>query len=1019
MTGSRFLATFAASFFFVHTLAASETDIVFSRDIRPLLSDKCFLCHGPDDKTREADLRLDVRSAAVDYGAIVPGDLSASSILERVTSDDPDVVMPPPSIGKQVTADEVEKLKAWIKQGAEFSAHYAFEAPARPSVPATGSEWEQGPIDAFVLRRLAKEGLQPSATAEREALIRRVTLDLTGLPPTVDEVDAFLSDERPNAVSRVIDRLLESPHYGEHWARWWLDAARYADSDGYEKDKPRSVWFYRDWVIRSLNSDKPYNEFVIEQIAGDLLPAAGQDERVATGFLRNSMINEEGGADPEQFRVEGMFDRMDAVGKAILGITTQCAQCHTHKYDPLTQRDYYRMFASLNDFHEATLTVFTPSQQALRSDILAKIASLEHGLKAKTPDWASRMQAWERAVLAKQPTWQVVEPTDRPFEGQKFRPLDDGSIVSESYAPTKNSATFRLNTTINGITAVRLEALTHPQLPHMGPGRSVDGTGALSEFNVSVTAANDAKNTKRLKWQRAVAEINPEDKPLEAPYLNKDPSKDMRVTGPISYAIDGDMNTAWTTDIDPGRRNRSRQAVFIADEAATLDGVDDVTLAVTLDQKHGGWNSDDNQNYLLGRYRFSVTTDDVSDFEIVPLQIQPSLGKPMADRSDAENAAVFSHWRSTVDEFRSVNDQIETLWAEHPEGESQLVAHALDRPRDTFVMVRGDFLSPGEEVSPGVPDFLNATTESDEPARLKFARWLVADDAPTTSRAIVNRIWQSYFGRGLVDTPEDLGYQSPAPSHPDLLDWLAVELVESGWSLKHIHRLIVSSAAYQQSSRVTDGAFQRDQYNVLLARGPRFRVNAEVVRDIALSLSGLLDEQIGGPSVYPEAPRFLFMPPASYGPKQWPVSSEGQQFRRSLYVHQYRSVPYPTLQVFDAPKGDAACVRRERSNTPLQALVVLNEPQFVYCSQKFAERICRDAKTDAERVRLAYRLAVSREPDPWEIDVLTALLAKQRDRIAAGELDATKLAGDGDADLAAWTVVARAILNLDETITKP
>ena len=1007
----------------------------FSRDIRPVLSDKCFKCHGPDAESREADLRLDIRESAINAGAIVAGNVDASTLLERITSTDPDLVMPPPSTDKHVTSFEVELFKQWITDGAQYEGHYAFSRPVRPEVPksvqsgSNAGAWGKTPIDAFVLRRLEQERLSPSPQADRHTLLRRMSLDLIGLPPTPDEVDAFVNDKSADATQKVIDRLLASPHYGEKWGRWWLDAARYADSDGYEKDKPRSVWFYRDWVINALNSDKPYDEFVIEQIAGDLLPNAGQDERVATGFLRNSMINEEGGADPEQFRVEGMFDRMDAIGKAVLGLTTQCAQCHTHKYDPLTQREYYEMFACLNDFHEATLTVYTPEDQAKRNSLLKQIATLENEIKTATPDWRQRLAAWEKNIRARQPRWQVVIPTERPFEGQKFRPLDDGSIISESYAPTKNAATFRLTMPSTKITAFRLEALTHPQLPHMGPGRSVDGTGALSEFKAEIAPASNPSKRSAFQWAQAFAEINPAEKPLGPPYLDRDPSKDKRTTGPIEFAIDGDEKTAWTTDNGPGRRNVSRQAVFIAEEPIAIEGDDEVQLSVTLVQKHGGWNSDDNQNNLLGRYRFSVTTDDVSDFEIVPHEIEALLGKPYEERSDDENDAVFSHWRTTVEAYASINEEIEALWNQHPEGESQLVAHSKGKPRPTFVMTRGDFLSPAEQVSPNVPAFLNPIKDTTEPARLRFARWLAADEAPTTARAVINRIWQEYFGRGIVTTPEDLGYQSPAPSHPDLLDWLSVELVDNGWSLKHIHRLIVSSAVYQQSSHVTPALYERDQYNALLARGPRFRVNAESVRDLALFVSGLLDKSVGGPSVYPDAPSFLFMPPASYGPKQWPVSTGNEQFRRSLYVHQYRSVPFPPLQVFDAPKGDAACVRRERSNTPLQALVLLNEPQFVACAQAFAKRIEASSPDDNERIRFAFRWAVGRDPDEFEIETIQKLLVQQRERVQTGELQVNLIAksiGDSDgngvegtSESAVWTIVARTILNLDETITKP
>ncbi len=777
-----------------------------------------------------------------------------------------------------------------------------------------------------------------------------------------------------------------------------------------------------------MNEDMPYRDFIIQQIAGDLLPNGGQSALVATGFLRNSMVNEEGGADPEQFRVEGMFDRMDAIGKAILGITTQCAQCHTHKYDPLSQREYYQMFAALNDFHEATATAFTPAQEARRDEVLNRIAEIEAELKQQTPDWQQQLDAWVSEEASKLVEWSTVVPTDIPFSGEKFRVLADGSIVSESYAPTKANNTYRLKTTAEKITAFRLDVLTHPQLPRNGPGRSIYGTGALTEFEVSIAMADTPNKPRTIKFVQAWADVNPAKSDLPNAYREKDPTKDNRVTGPVEYAIDGDHKTAWSTDIGPGRRNQNRHIVFIPEKPISEKG--EVVLSFTLRQLHGGWNSDDNQNYLLGRYRFSVTDDDAVAESKLPSSIEAILRTPPGERSPEQDAALFSHWRTTVAAFSDANQQIEELWQQYPDSDSQLVVRAKSMPRKTHVFKRGDFLNHGEEVSPGAPEFLNPFPRSNEPDRMRFAKWLVADDAPTTARVIVNRMWQAYFGRGIVPTPEDFGFQSAPPSHPDLIDWLAVELMENGWSLKHIHRLIVTSATYRQTSVLTPELQARDPYNELLARGPRLRVTAETVRDIALAASGLLNDQIGGPSVYPPAPEFLFQPPASYGPKQWQLSTGGQQHRRSVYVHSYRSVQYPALQVFDAPKGDAACVRRQRSNTPLQALVMLNESQFVECARAMALRVVQEGgDSDHERLQYAHRLCVSRRAQPDELQVLTRLLDQQRNRIAADEIDVEKLigtspgvyklfAGQSAAEFAPWIVVCRAILNLDETITK-
>ncbi|MCH2213361.1 MAG: PSD1 and planctomycete cytochrome C domain-containing protein [Fuerstiella sp.] len=1004
-------------------------DVNFSRDIRPLLSDKCFRCHGPDDGNRQADLRLDVRSDAVAAGAIKPNNPKSSELLNRITSDDPNVRMPPPSTEKMISEEETELLLTWIQEGAEYSRHWAFESPERPELPSVrNNEWIRNPIDRFVLAKLESQKMSPSEPADRVTLIRRLYLDLLGLPPSPASVDTFLSDTRNNSFQNLLEQIFKSEHFGERWGRWWLDAARYADSDGYEKDKQRSVWFYRDWVIAAMNDDMPYDEFVIQQIAGDLLPAAGQSELVATGFLRNSMVNEEGGADPEQFRVEGMFDRMDAIGKAILGITTQCAQCHTHKYDPLSQREYYRMFAALNNFHEATATVFTPSQDQQRQHVLNDIAEIETDIKRRVPDWKDQLSKWTQHETEKLVDWRIVIPTDRPYSGQKFRILNDGSIISESYAPTKTNDTFSLRTTAENLTAFRLDVLTHPQLPRSGPGRSVSGTGALSSFEVSIAPADAPDEQQKIKLVRAWADINPAHSDLPLIYREKDADSDTRVTGPIQYAIDGDDKTAWTTDNGPGRRNRNCHAVFFPEHPVSASG--EVILSFTLRQRHGGWNSDDNQNYLLGRYQFSVTESDTAEESKLPSLIEAVLQIPKPERTVEHNNQLFSYWRTTVSEFAEDNTKIEQLWKRFPEAESQLVVRSRSTTRTTHILTRGDFLNPGEQVTSGTPAFLHAFPKSSEPDRLRFAKWLVSDEAPTTARVIVNRIWQAYFGRGIVSTPEDFGFQSPGPTHPKLIDWLAVELMENQWSLKHIHRLIVNSATYRQAAGGSPEQRESDPYNELLGRAPRTRVDAELVRDIALTASGLLNRVIGGPSVYPPAPEFLFQPPASYGPKHWYLSTDDQQYRRSLYIHGYRSVPYPAMQLFDAPKGDTSCVRRPRSNTPLQALVLLNEPQFVQCAQAMAVRVLRESDPeDSQRLSYAHRLCVSRSPTQAELQILQTLLDQQRTRISANEIDVDKLINGLPGterqlttkqarNLAPWIVVCRAILNIDETITR-
>jgi mono/diheme cytochrome c family protein len=1035
MTRGAVLVLFAGAFLGVPAeRAVAETPVDFHRDIRPILSETCFQCHGPDEKQRKAHLRLDTKDGAFaeldGHFAIVAGKPEESHLVQRITAKDPKERMPPPKTGKKLSPEQIELIRRWVEQGAKWSSHWSFIAPVGPATPdVRNPRWVRNPIDAFILARLERERLQPAPEADRVTMLRRLSLDLIGLPPSITEVDSFLADRSPDAYEKQVERLLRSPHYGERWGRQWLDAARYADSDGFEKDKSRQVWAYRDWVINAFNRDLPYDRFIIEQLAGDLLPNAGQDQRVATGFLRNSMINEEGGIDPEQFRMEAMFDRMDAIGKGILGLTIQCAQCHSHKYDPLTQEEYYRMFAFLNNDYEANIAVYTPDELKKRAEILRGIHQLEADLEHRNPDWRERMAKWEESVKENQPEWIVVRPEVEEIstDGEKYFPQPDGSFVAQGYAPTKHRVKMQVKTDVQNITAFRLELLTDPSLPLDGPGRSIKGTCALTEFEVEAAPADTPAKPTKVKLVRATADINPPETPLEAIFNDK--SNKRRVTGPVAFAIDGKEETAWGMDAGPGLRNQPRKAVFNAEKPITYPH--GTVLTFHLSQKHGGWNSDDNQNNNLGRFRLSITTTADAVADPLPKAVRDILAVPAAKRTPGQIAAVFSYWRTKVPEWRAANARIDELWRQHPEGSSQLVLETRAMPRDTHVLKRGDFLKPEKSVRAGVPAFLHPLRADAPPNRLTFARWLVDGKSPTTARALVNRVWQSYFGTGLVSTSEDLGSQSETPSHPELLDWLAVEFMERGWSMKALHRLITTSAAYRQSARTTPELYARDPQNRLLARGPRLRVEAEIVRDIALSASGLLDEDIGGPSVYPPAPSFLFVPPTSYGPKIWKEENGGGRYRRGLYTFQYRSVPYPPLQTFDAPNGDFSCVRRARSNTPLQALTTLNEPVFVDSARALALRTVREGgNTDPQRLTYAFRCCLARKPNARESTTLLGLLGKETERFAHGSSNPWELAtadpahppalpdGVTPRQLAAWTAVARVLLNLDETITK-
>jgi mono/diheme cytochrome c family protein len=772
----------------------------FVRDIQPIFQAHCAKCHGTGRAM--AGLRLDSRAEAM--RTITPGRSRESLLLKRILGEGGQERMP--RGGPPLSAAQIDLVRRWIDEGANWPdtaaatakgpTHWAYVAPVRPPLPETKNKvWAVNPIDRFTLARLEKEGLAPSRPTDRVTLLRRLSLDLIGLPPTVEEVDAFVNDRSPEAEEKQIARLLASPHYGERWGRQWLDAARYADSDGYEKDKSRQVWFYRDWVINAFNRDLPYDRFIIEQIAGDLLPQATQEQIVATGFLRNSMINEEGGVDPEQFRMEAMFDRIDAIGKSVLGLTIQCAQCHNHKYDPLRHEEYYRLFAFLNNANESQLSVYTPGEEMKRAEIFRRTREIEAELQHRAPDWEAKMARWEKLASSDRPSWKILQPTvnDISTGGQRYIPLPDSSFLAQGYAPTQHRVKLIVKTDEPLITGFRLEMLTDPNLPMGGPGRSIKGMAALTEFEVEAATAEAPDKPTKLKIARATADIEQSERELEA--IFDDRSNHRRVTGPIKFAIDGVDETAWGIDAGPGRRNQPRQAVFML--AEPLKNTGGLTLNFYLKQNHGGWNSNDNQSNNLGRFRLALTSTPDPSADPVPAAVREIIAIPREQRTPAQQQTVFGYWRTTVSDWKDANVQIDGLWREHPEGTSQLVLTERREMRPTHLLQRGDFLRPDKAVVPGVPSYLHALPKDAPADRLTFARWLVDRRSPTSARAVVNRIWQSYFGTGLVSTPEDFGKQGERPSHQELLDWLAVELMENGWSLKHLHRLIVSSATYQ------------------------------------------------------------------------------------------------------------------------------------------------------------------------------------------------------------------------------
>jgi hypothetical protein len=1013
--------------------AATAAGPDFNRDIRPILSNRCFKCHGPDEANQEAGLRLDHREAAIqelDSGerAIVPGHADSSELVARIMSDDPDLVMPPPHTKVSLSADEQRMLAAWVEAGAEYAPHWAFLPPVKPEPPAVRDEGRvKNPIDRFVLARLEAEGLAAAQPADSATLCRRVHLDLVGLPPSPDELAAFLADESPDAYEQLVDRLLASPRYGERWARKWLDLARYADTNGYEKDRPRTIWPYRDWVIRSLNDDLPFDQFTIRQIAGDMLPDPGVDDLVATGFHRNTMLNEEGGIDPLEFRYLAIVDRVGTTGTTWLGLTTACAQCHTHKYDPLTHTDYFSLFALLNNADEPEWIIPSEERSQRLATTRAKVESLWKELPGHWPapgpaanqlagssepggepaeagrravSLAERFDAWSRAESARAVNWQVVRPDALESSMPHLVVLDDGSVLASGDQTKSDVYTISLPRVGKPVKAIRLEVLPHESLPDWGPGLCASegprGDFFLSEFEVRVPP-----KAARIEVAKA------------SESFGGTAAHGKGVSG-AAAATDGVMSSGWSTN---GRQGRAEAAVF---ELAQPIAAGDPIVVTLRFERHFACP--------LGRFRLSVTDADGAETRGHSAEVEAALTKAPQSRSSEEREALLRRFLSTAPEVSDRVKEIERLEATLRGGLSTLVMQERpkDNPRPTHRHHRGEFTQPEEKVSPAVPAFL-PQLPADAPAdRLALAKWLVSPTNPLTARVTVNRQWQAFFGRGIVATVEDFGYQGDLPSHPELLDWLAVsfrEPVEAGglgWSLKQLHRLIVTSNTYRQDSTVTPPLAARDPQNLLLARGPRVRLEAEVIRDSMLKAAGLLSTKMDGPGVRPPQPEGVTE--VAYGAPTWQPSQGEDRYRRGIYTFQKRTAPFAFTTTFDGPSGEACIARREVSNSPLQALTLLNDPMFVEIAQALGRLAATAGPDDAARFDLLARRLFSRSLEADEAALFADYLAEQRRRLAAGELDAAALAGgEPDADIqerAAWTLLARAAMNLDETIVK-
>jgi hypothetical protein len=1122
----------------------------FNRDIKPILSNNCFFCHGPDPAERKGGvdgLRLDsLAGATVDLGsgnfAIVPGQPEKSDLIMRIISTAADEHMPPAKTGQKLTAKDIETLREWIKQGANYATHWSYTKPIRPQLPEIKNKtWPKNEIDLFLLARLEQENLQPQSEADRYTLIRRLSLDLTGLPPSIAEVDAFVKDTDPQAYEKLVDRLLQKEAYGEHWAHQWLDLARYADSAGYADDPSRVIWLYRDYVIRSFNANKPFDQFTIEQIAGDLLPNPTDEQLTATAFHRNTLTNNEGGTNDEEFRNVAVVDRVNTTMAVWMGTTIACAQCHTHKYDPLSQKEFFGLFAIFNNTEDADrkdesplLTRFTPDQLEKKAKLEAELVAVERSLQRSTPELAAAQAKWE-ASFPRTLEWDSLKPAAFQSQAKLNATITDDGTVSVAAAADNDNYTLELPLAAGKIRALRLEALADEKLPGKGPGYS-GGNFVIT----NITAAIEPPQGKALSGRYVRVEIPGNNQILSLAEVQvfagaenvarsgeaKQSSTDY--AGPAGYAIDGttdgtfdkksvthtaqsdnpwwevdlkiaqaiDRIVIWNrTDGNVGNRladfqisvlNDKREVVWeqkVAKSPApssefSLSGRRAVDFTVALadhsqpmfeainairgNDKQKGWaiggkpgeshtltliakqavevpagsklvvtieQQSTFKQHTLGKFRLSATAaDQVQTWAETPADVLAALQVTVANRTPAQKQVVEKHFLGFAPGLKAVRDQQAALKKQLADLKPDTVPimKEMAKARETKLQHRGNYLDLGEAVKPGTPAVFPAL-KSEKADRLALAHWLVDEDNPLTARVVANRYWEQLFGIGIVASSEEFGSQGEQPFHPELLDWLATDLVQQKWDLKSFVKKLVLSAAYRQSSRVTPDLQQRDPDNRLLARGPRIRLSAEMVRDQALAASGLLSTKLYGSPVKPMQPSMGLS--AAFGSGiDWTTSEGPDRYRRALYTTWRRSNPYPSMATFDAPNREVCTVRRGRTNTPLQALVTLNDPVYIEAAQALARKVVAEGGTSAaDRVTHAFRLALSRPPTAEEQSRLVKLYetshAKFEKQPDAAKRLATEPIGALPKDvaapeLAAWTVVGNVLLNLDEALMK-
>ena len=1033
---------------------APQPAVSFNREILPILANNCFACHGPDEKKRETKFHFDTQEGMfLKKGVIEPGNASESLLVEKITEPNPKDRMPPPESGHALTEKQIGLLRRWIDEGAKWDTHWAYVPPTRPELPSVSqTSWVRNPIDQFILARLEREGLKPSPEADKQTLLRRLSYDLTGLPPTPAETDAFLADSSPDGYEKQVDRLLRSSHYGERMAMPWLDASRYADTHGYHIDSLRAMYPWRDWVINAFNQNMPFDEFAIEQLAGDLLPNPTREQRIASGFNRNHMINFEGGAIADEYQVEYVVDRVEATSSAFMGLTMGCARCHSHKFDPITHKEFYEFFAFFNTVPEfgldgrtgnavPVLPLPTPEQQARLDQLNATIDAHETALADSVV--APLQREWEKGVSEK--------PAEPDLTGLIAHYELDGNF-------SDISGRYRHGRTVAG----------EPTFGAGQVGRAVsfDGDTEVSFGDVGRFDRGDAFSLAVwLKGQgnlpiSVFQKIDRDDAPHGFEWKLDDIALvgiqrwaarlTVRIAGDSPHqAIEirtrerlrlGDWYHVALTYNGSGKAagvalylNGVRLDTDVVRDALNGTCATDAPLRVgskTLGKPFVGQLDD------LRLYNRELTPQQVEDLAIhhpVRVILSGVIGKPSKD--EAERTRTYFLTYAAPESVRTAYRELKTLQSQKDDLVKQIpttmIMAEMKKPRDTFILARGDYRNQTDKVQPGVPAILPPLPKDAPLNRLTLAKWLVDPGHPLTARVAVNRYWQNYFGYGLVKTQEDFGVQGEPPSHPELLDWLATEFVRTGWDVKAMQRLIVMSATYRQSSKTTAALHEKDPDNRLLARGPRVRLQAELIRDTALAASGLLNDAIGGPSVMPYQPKGIWEELAfgdGFSGQSYEQSHGPDLYRRGMYTLWKRTAPPASLATFDAPDREKCTARRAQTNTPLQALVLLNDPTYVEASRALAQRTLLEVPKDPNaRIAFAFRLATARKPTKEEIKVLRTLLDG---RLKAYRLDrqgALKLLSVGEsalspkleiAELAAYTTVASVILNLDETITK-